>query len=113
MACNNVGVWNEQPASLALVFLPHYWQPLWFKLAVLAGLAAALTGWYQIRLARLREIEALRVQIAADLHDDVGARLTKVAMVTELVDRETSEQDRKKGQIQNIVRTTNGGIPAN
>ncbi len=45
------------------------------------------------------------MQIAANLHDDVGARLTKVAMVTELVDRETIENHPTKPHIRNIFRT--------
>ena len=111
-ACNNDGVWSENGASMALVFLPHYWQTPGFKLALLAALGAVLAAWYRSRVARLREIETLRIQIAADLHDDVGARLTKVAMVTELVDRETATGDRNKGQIQNIARTTGEVIRA-
>ena len=45
------------------------------------------------------------MQIAANLHDDVGARLTKVAMVTELVDRETADGQPTKPHIRNIFRT--------
>ena len=60
---------------------------------------------YRLRLERLREIERLRIQIAANLHDDVGARLTKVAMVTELVDRETTDSHPSKPHIRNIFRT--------
>jgi signal transduction histidine kinase len=112
IACNNDGVWNETGSTLALVLQPQYWQTWWFKLAVLAVAASLLTALYQARVRRLREIENLRVQIAADLHDDVGARLTKVAMVTELVDRETPGTDRSKPNIQNISRTTREVIQA-
>jgi signal transduction histidine kinase len=63
-------------------------------------------------MAQLREIERLRVQIAADLHDDVGARLTKVAMVTEFMDRETAPTDKSKSHVQNIAKTTREVIQA-
>jgi signal transduction histidine kinase len=65
-----------------------------------------LTMAYRVRMARLKAIERLRLQIAANLHDDVGARLTKMAMVTEFVDRETSESDPGKPHIQTLGRTT-------
>jgi signal transduction histidine kinase/streptogramin lyase len=112
IASNNDGVWNETGASATLIFLPHFWQTWVFKCSVVAALGLLLTAWYRARVARLREIERLRIQIAADLHDDVGARLTKVAMVTEFVDRETSTEDRSKPHIQNIARTTREVIQA-
>jgi signal transduction histidine kinase len=65
-----------------------------------------------LRVARLRELERLRVEIAANLHDDVGARLTKVAMITELVDHETSPRERSKPHIQALARTTREVIRA-
>jgi two-component sensor histidine kinase len=104
-ACNNDGVWNNTGAVLAIQILPHYWQTWWFKTSVVAAFGALLIVFYRARVARLREIEQLRIQIASDLHDDVGSRLTKVAMVTELVDRGTPPDDRSKGHIENIAST--------
>jgi ligand-binding sensor domain-containing protein/two-component sensor histidine kinase len=104
-ACNNDGVWNEKGATLLLVLLPYYWQTWWFKLVLAAVVVLALALLYRSRVSRLREIEGLRIQIAANLHDDVGARLTKVAMVTELVDRETQDGHPNKPHIRNIFRT--------
>ena len=52
------------------------------------------------------------MQIAANLHDDVGARLTKMAMVTEFVDRETAETDPGKPHIQTLGKTTREIIQA-
>jgi signal transduction histidine kinase len=63
-------------------------------------------------MAQLREIERLRIQIAADLHDDVGARLTKVAMVTEFMERETAATDKSKPHVENIAKTTREVIQA-
>jgi ligand-binding sensor domain-containing protein/signal transduction histidine kinase len=105
IACNNDGAWNEEGATLALEFMPHYWQTWWFKM-VLAALAVAVVGQlYQARVRRLHEIEQLRIQIAANLHDDVGARLTKMGMLSELVDRETTDSHPNKPHIRNIFRT--------
>lgn len=112
LACNNDGVWNTVGATVSLVLAPHAWQTWWFKLVVLVAVGLMLAAWYRARVARLREIENLRVQIAADLHDDVGARLTKVAMVTEWLDRETPATDQNKPHIINISRTTREIIQA-
>jgi signal transduction histidine kinase/ligand-binding sensor domain-containing protein len=112
MACNNDGVWNEAGARLALVFQPHYWQSWWFRPAIVAALGLLLAMFYRTRVARLRALERLRIQIAANLHDDVGSRLTKVAMVTEQVEREFPAADTRKPLIQSISRTTREVIQA-
>jgi len=105
IACNNDGVWNNAGAVLTIQMLPHYWQTWWFKTGVMAACVGLFIVFYRARVERLREIEELRIQIASDLHDDVGSRLTKVAMVTELVDRETPATDRSKSHIENISGT--------
>jgi signal transduction histidine kinase len=85
--------------------MPHYWQTWTFKAVVVGGVGLLLALLYRLRVKRLRALERLRVQIAANLHDDVGARLTKVAMVTELVERETPDGDPAKPHIRNIFKT--------
>ena len=111
-ACNNDGVWNEAGIVLPIVLLPHFWQTWWFKLMIPVAVGLLLFAWYRFRMAQLREIERLRVQIAADLHDDVGARLTKVAMVTEFMERETAPTDKSKPHVENIAKTTREVIQA-
>jgi len=106
IACNNDGVWNDTGATLALLLQPHFWETWWFRSGVVVATALLLGLLYRFRVQRLRAIENLRIQIAADLHDDVGARLTKVAMVTESLDRATVNTDASKVHIRNISRTT-------
>jgi ligand-binding sensor domain-containing protein/signal transduction histidine kinase len=97
-ACNNDGVWNEQGASLKVTLLPHYWQTWWFRLlagAILLGLVAGTVRHLERR--RLREqmrrleqdraMERERARIARDIHDDLGARLTKISKLTEQAQR--------------------------
>ncbi|PWU08298.1 MAG: hypothetical protein C5B50_29920 [Verrucomicrobia bacterium] len=112
IACNNDGIWNETGASLALIFLPHFWQTWTFKAACVAAAGLTLAVLYRLRVARLRAIERLRIQIAANLHDDVGARLTKVAMVTESMQREPPVVERIKPYVQTISQTTSEIIQA-
>jgi two-component sensor histidine kinase len=112
MACNNDGVWNEAGATLGLIFQPHYWESWWFRPAIAVAIGLLLAMFYRTRVARLRALERLRVQIAANLHDDVGSRLTKVAMVTEQVEQEIPGTDARKPLIQSISRTMREVIQA-
>jgi ligand-binding sensor domain-containing protein/anti-sigma regulatory factor (Ser/Thr protein kinase) len=96
IACNNDGVWNETGESLPFTLLPHFWQTLWFR--VLAGLlivaAASGTVWFDTRRRMRRRLEKLeqqqavereRARIAKDIHDDLGASLTRITMLTQSV----------------------------
>lgn len=104
-ARNNDGVWSERDAVIEIVVLPRFWETPAFKILVALAVGGLLVAFYRARVARLREIENLRMRIASDLHDDVGSRLTRVAMVTELAEHEVSEGDPGKGYIRNIAGT--------
>jgi signal transduction histidine kinase/streptogramin lyase len=100
-ACNNDGVWNETGAAIKLTVRPYFWQTWWFK--VVAG-AAGLVGLFGAGLtvqrrrhhARMRVLErqhALereRTRIASDIHDQVGAKLTKIGKLTDFLDRQSA-----------------------
>ena len=83
-ACNNDGVWNDTPAAVGLTVLPYFWQTWWFKLAVALVAAAVLLTIYFVRIARLRALETLRLRIARDLHDEVGANLGSISLLAQI-----------------------------
>jgi signal transduction histidine kinase len=84
VACNSDGVWNEIGATVAVVLLPHIWQNWWFEPALLAIVGGGLVVLYRIILLRRREIEQLRIRIAADLHDEIGSNLASIALLSQL-----------------------------
>jgi uncharacterized protein YceK len=92
VASNNDGVWNTTGRSLALVVPPYFWQTIWFRLLLgtLGTGAVATLVWFQARrrllrrvelLERERAIDAERTRIANDMHDDIGAGLTRINML--------------------------------
>jgi signal transduction histidine kinase/streptogramin lyase len=92
-ACNNDGVWSESCATVALIVLPYFWQTWWFRVAVALLLAAALWTAYRIRIGRLRALEELRLRIARDLHDEVGANLGSISLLSQLMEQSPSSSD--------------------
>jgi ligand-binding sensor domain-containing protein/two-component sensor histidine kinase len=83
-AVNADGAMSETPASLVFTILPPVWQRWWFMMlaSVLVGLLAY--SLYRYRLGRLLELERVRTRIASDLHDDIGANLTRIAILSEV-----------------------------
>lgn len=104
IACNNDGVWNETGAQLAVRVLPQFWETWPFRIAMGILAMAAVTGLVLVdarrrlhrkleRLESERAVERERTRIAQDIHDDLGASLTRILMLTQdgSVDAESGE----------------------
>lgn len=77
------GNWG-QPASISFALQPPFWERLWFVffIALLTFGSAAYLITFRIR--QLLAIERLRARIAADLHDNIGAGLTEISILSEI-----------------------------
>jgi signal transduction histidine kinase/ligand-binding sensor domain-containing protein len=115
-ACNEDGVWNPDPISLTVIVRPRLWQRGWFLGAAVAGFLAAIAGavYYfstqklQRQLAFMRQQEALeheRGRIARDLHDQLGANLTQVALLAELAESDKNLPEEVEDHAQQISQT--------
>ena len=78
---------TSAPASVASHIYPPVWHRWWFLTG--AGLIVALAAYalHRFRLARLLELERMRMRIATDLHDDIGSSLTQIAILSEVAER--------------------------
>jgi ligand-binding sensor domain-containing protein/signal transduction histidine kinase len=108
IACNNDGDWNETGARIGLTLQPHYWQTWWFKFSLtVASLSVAAAGARSVtkrrmqrRLERLEQqhaVERERTRIARDMHDEIGARMTEILLLSDRGRRE-SEGGKDKGE---------------
>jgi ligand-binding sensor domain-containing protein/signal transduction histidine kinase len=95
-ASNGSGVWGPAEARLSVVVLPHVWQTWWFQGLLGLSVMALLWGAHALRITRLREIERLRLRLARDLHDEVGAKLGAIALLGELIEGESGSADGTK-----------------
>lgn len=97
---NSDGIWSNQQLLLNILIAPPFWKTWWFQLLAILILLGLLYLFYRIRLERALEIERLRVQIASDLHDDIGSALTKIAIHSEII-----QNTNDKPHIYKIART--------
>lgn len=76
---------SSTPAVIQFVIQPPLWQRWWFLLLLASLPALVAYGVHSYRLAQVLERERLRMRIAADLHDEVGAHLSQVAILSEVI----------------------------
>ena len=115
-ACNNDGAWNEDAASLAFTVLPNFWQTSWFRAMGLTGIIL-LTGsgvWYGTRSRMRRKLERVeqqralereRTRIAKDIHDDLGASLTRINLLSQSARRDMDDPPQREKNLDQICTT--------
>ncbi len=83
----------ESPATVTFTILPPLWKRWWFIALAGSILAAALLAFERYRVLRLIELERVRMRIATDLHDDIGAGLSRIAILSEVAHGRLSTGD--------------------
>ena len=117
MAANSDDVWNDHCAELALELEPFFYQTAWFQWAAGGSGAAilALAVWFAARrrmkrrleqLAHQRELERDRARIAKDMHDEIGAKLTRISYMSELAKQNQTAPEPVTTQIDAIAETS-------
>jgi len=115
IACNSDGVWNKTGATIEFTVRPYFYQTRLFliltALFVLGSVAAIVrtiaARKYQRELARLEQqhaIERDRARIAKDIHDDIGAGLTQITLLSELARREPAQAGSQLDRISDAAR---------
>ncbi|MBI1804842.1 MAG: ATP-binding protein [Ignavibacteria bacterium] len=94
-AINADGIKSTQPAIFAFTILSPFWLRWWFILLVNAVIIGIITLGYRYRMYQLLKIERMRTRIASDLHDDIGASLTRIALFSEVAKEEAATSSPK------------------
>jgi signal transduction histidine kinase len=101
--------------QLPLVIVPPFHTSWWFWTVIALCAAGALTGavryitWKRMqheleRSERRRLVEQERMRIAQDIHDDMGARLTQISLVSSLALRNTPPDSANFGELKRLDR---------
>lgn len=92
-AIDSDGMESADPASVSFVVLRPVWQRWWFVTLVGLGVALLVHSGYHLRGQRLLELERVRTRIASDLHDDIGAGLSRMSILAEVARRQLQTPD--------------------
>ncbi|WP_432410529.1 ligand-binding sensor domain-containing protein [Rasiella sp. SM2506] len=84
--------------SIPITVRQFFYKKWWFIALVILLNVALVYALFKWRLQQLLALEQLRTKISSDLHDDVGSLLSGLAMQTELMEINASQEDKTKLQ---------------
>ena len=76
-----------EAASLTFAILQPFWRTWWFQLACAMAIAGVAYWIHTRRLQQQLAIERVRSHISMDLHDDIGAGLSRISVIGEALKR--------------------------
>ena len=96
IAIDNNGFESKQISQMIHV-LPPFWRSSWFLFLITSiVLSIGYLVLNNIRISKMVETERIRVRIASDLHDDIGASLTEIALQADFIQAITADEDTKE-----------------
>ena len=90
MAGNRWGYWSR-PVTYSFVIGPPFWKTWWFALLILLIITIPSIIIIRQRTLRTMAMQNLRAKIAADLHDDIGAGLSEISILSAVIPAKAPE----------------------
>lgn len=92
-AVNSQGLASSKPATVEFHISPPFWATWWFMSLIVFIAIAVIYIVLDQRFKRVLELEKVRTRIATDLHDDIGASLSRISMLSEIVKSQSAADD--------------------
>jgi signal transduction histidine kinase len=110
------GVWDESGAPVSLrIALPWWRNPPLLAAGVSGVLVLAAALWWRVKTSVMKRrlavaeqhlsLQRERLRIARDLHDEMGANLTQIALLSELTRCDFDNPGQAKGHMDEVFRT--------
>ena len=108
LAQDAAGRTSIEAAVLEFEVAAPWWRRGEFVAAVAVLLAAAALAAHRARLSRERALSSVRERLAADLHDDLGSGLARIALLAELARRKSAPADAEGETSARLARIAEG-----
>ncbi len=85
-ASNNDGVWSHISDSVRIIIEPPFWKTWWFYSGIFLLVIGFIYSLVTIKWNQFRKLQQLRLDIARDLHDEVGSTISSINIISSMSD---------------------------
>jgi signal transduction histidine kinase len=113
---------GTEDSVLVSVPVPLWATPFFWSMVLLAGLGFAVAGWRVIDWRRMmqqvklmeqdRAIEVERVRIARDIHDDLGARVTQISLLSSAAEKRDGLTEQARQDFEQVSELSRSMVTA-
>ncbi len=93
---------DATPAVLGISISAPFWLEWWFFISIFLFLSGALYAFYRYRINQLLEVQRVKNNISADLHDDIGSRLTSIHFLSAISKQKISSNEDAQNFLEGI-----------
>ena len=110
-----MGMFTGAEASVGVFVSQPFWKSPWFWILAMAGITTLIIGisryfvWHRmrremVRLKQQRALEQERLRIAHDIHDDLGARITQISLLSGLSHENPAFPDKARADFDRVSK---------
>ncbi len=74
--------------SLKIKIEAPFWRTWWFRIMILTVFLALIYAFYRYRINQLLQLQAVRNRISTDLHDEIGATLSGIGILSTIAKKQ-------------------------
>jgi signal transduction histidine kinase len=110
-----MGMLTGAEASVGIFVPQTFWKTPWFWSIAVVAITAMIIGasryfvWHRmrremVRLKQQRALEQERLRIAHDIHDDLGARITQISLLSAMSQENTTFPDKARADFDKVSK---------
>jgi ligand-binding sensor domain-containing protein len=77
--------------SLKVIIAAPFWRTWWFRLLMFAVFVGIAYSFYRYRINELLKLQAVRNRISTDLHDEIGATLSGIGILSTIAKKQVDK----------------------
>lgn len=109
-ALNRYGQWTENTLEIPIRVHQIFYKKAWFLLLCIGLIVSLFYLIYFLKVREIKRLGELRLQIASNLHDDVGSLLTQIGMQSELLQAKVYQGKEEEKELSKMTENSHAAI---